>query len=452
MAFLLLFSIAKAASATSCTAVTGSCAKDGSSNYISRSLTYDTNTGIFTGSIVTNICPDFAYGVYPGLTQTYGAAMPSCSSFSFPSVSGTPKAASLRGAVGYSFNGGVNIYGPMDNGFVNGQVCAGTCDAGTDVMVCSQYLQNQCGSTFKPQMFLDQCGGHAQPYHFHTDLACNYIQNATGHSALIGIALDGRGIYGMKESSYSYPTDLDYCGGHYGPVPAYTIGGVTYPAASNVYHYHTQPVAPWTVGCFGPVTTLNACKALYPSTCGTGTSSMTGLFSNGSVCSYSYDTDCPCYGKGLVYDNNQQCGVATTIAAAVTLSSNLYSSSSTTSSTTSISTITSSTTTASTGTTAIISTTTTVIVTTTASTNSPTSGFTTTSTTTTTPASASTTSASKAIATTSSTLSATSALAMTTSSITSSSITLTTDLPSISQKRDHYAIFFVFFATALAIF
>lgn len=63
----------------------------------------------------------------------------------------------------------------------------------------------------------------------------------------------------MKESSYSYPTDLDYCGGtrpvltvgHYGPVPEYTINGVTYPAASNVYHYHTQPVAPWTVGCYG---------------------------------------------------------------------------------------------------------------------------------------------------------------------------------------------------------
>ncbi|KAJ3303638.1 hypothetical protein HDV03_003612 [Kappamyces sp. JEL0829] len=223
----------------------------------------------------------------------------------------------------------------MDAGFTSGQVCTGgTCDAGTDVGVCEAQLKIQCGSSFNAKMFLDQCGGHANVYHFHTDLACSYNQNATGHSALIGIALDGRGIYGMKESSYSYPTDLDYCGGtrpvltvgHYGPVPEYTINGVTYPAASNVYHYHTQPVAPWTVGCYGPVTTLASCQSLY-STCGTGSSAMSGTFSNGSSCSYSYDTDCPCYGKNLVFDSNQKCGEATTLAAAVTLTANLYSTS-----------------------------------------------------------------------------------------------------------------------------
>lgn len=121
---------------------------------------------------------------------------------------------------------------------------------------------------------------------------CDYNKNASGHSPLIGIALDGRGIYGLKESSYSLPTDLDACGGHYGPVPATTIGGVTYPAASNVYHYHTQTVAPFTVGCFGPVSSLAQCKGLY-GTCSSGTTTLSGL--NGSAtCSYEYDTDCPC--------------------------------------------------------------------------------------------------------------------------------------------------------------
>ena len=33
--------------------------------------------------------------------------------------------------------------------------------------------------------------------HFHTDLVCDYTLTASGHSALIGIALDGRGLYGQ---------------------------------------------------------------------------------------------------------------------------------------------------------------------------------------------------------------------------------------------------------------
>jgi hypothetical protein len=156
-------------------------------------------------------------------------------------------------------------------------------------------------------------------FSFHTDLVCNYDKNATSHSALIGVALDGRGIYGVKESSYSLPTDLDACGGHYGNVPAYTIGGVTYASASNVYHYHTQNQAPFFLGCYGPVSTLAACRALYPKDCGSGTTTLSGIKSDGSTCSYSYDTDCPCYKEtGLVYSNNQMCGETTTIAAAVT--------------------------------------------------------------------------------------------------------------------------------------
>jgi hypothetical protein len=45
----------------------------------------------------------------------------------------------------------------------------------------------------------------------------------------------------MYESPNAMPTDLDACGGHYGPVPATTLSdGTVYPAASNVYHYHVQ--------------------------------------------------------------------------------------------------------------------------------------------------------------------------------------------------------------------
>ena len=96
-----------------------------------------------------------------------------------------------------------------------------------------------------------------------------------------------------------------------------SINGVSFPAASNVYHYHTQDDAPYTIGCFGPVTTLSGCKSLY-NTCGTGYSSMIGSFANGTQCSYSYDTDCPCFGKGGVFDNNQMCAVAKTVTPTVT--------------------------------------------------------------------------------------------------------------------------------------
>lgn len=69
-----------------------------------------------------------------------------------------------------------------------------------------------------------------------------------------------------------------------------TIGGVTYPAASNVYHYHLTTDAPYTLGCYGPVKKLDECKALYPSTCGTGFTDICTL--DGEI---NYDTDCPCY-------------------------------------------------------------------------------------------------------------------------------------------------------------
>ncbi|KAJ3282371.1 hypothetical protein HDU79_009962, partial [Rhizoclosmatium sp. JEL0117] len=203
----------------------------------------------------------------------------------------------------------------MDNGFTTGSACStsqSSCDAGTDVYVCMTQLAQQCGSSFQPWMGLDVCGGHASPYHNHQDPLCLYDHAASGHSPLVGFALDGYGIYGVKESTYSFPTDLDWCGGHTGVVPAFTLNGVTYPSTS-VYHYHIQTSAPFTLGCYGPASSYAVCAAMY-STCGTGYSTLTGT----GGCSYSYDTDCPCFGSALTYTKNQMCGVSTTVPAAIT--------------------------------------------------------------------------------------------------------------------------------------
>ena len=40
-------------------------------------------------------------------------------------------------------------------------------------------------------MFMDACGGHAMPYHIHTDPLCNYEASAAGHSTIVGVLLDG---------------------------------------------------------------------------------------------------------------------------------------------------------------------------------------------------------------------------------------------------------------------
>ena len=154
--------------------------------------------------------------------------------------------------------------------------------------------------------FGDACSGHASPYHFHYDPKCEYSPSssaaagaATAHSPLIGIALDGRGIYGVWEAAGSKPT-LDACGGHVGVVPATasaTVGGVistattgiTGLASSSVYHYHASTTFPYTVGCFSSAAlSYTACTALYPGC----KSFRPTVYSNGSR--YYYDDWCPC--------------------------------------------------------------------------------------------------------------------------------------------------------------
>ena len=71
---------------------------------------------------------------------------------------------------------------------------------------------------------------------YHTDLACDYSKTAAGHSALIGVMLDGRGLYGQYETTGTAPTNLDWCSGHTGAVPAYSSGNISFAAATSVYH------------------------------------------------------------------------------------------------------------------------------------------------------------------------------------------------------------------------
>ena len=277
---------------TECPSVT-SCAEGGSSNYIKRNLTYNPETGIFTGAITTNFCSNYQrWGDFNG--THFGGHSPNCKIITvpLPDYINGKKAAPLRGTVGLSIGGGLNIYGPFEAGFVLGQACTnnkGECKAGLDVDICEAQLAYQCGKENLKPMFMDSCGGHANPYHIHKDLGCEYDHTVKGHSVLVGIALDGRGIYGLYEDNPKLP-ELDSCNGHYGDVPAFTLDGVNYPASKNVYHYHTSMNPPFTIGCLGPVSNINECKGFY-STCGKDYTDVQIT----ETCKLEYDTDCPCF-------------------------------------------------------------------------------------------------------------------------------------------------------------
>jgi hypothetical protein len=279
------------------------CELDGSSNYHKSDLSLNVENGIFSGTMTTNQCSNDHYGYCAlcdppqYLDHTHTA---SCMEQVFPSVTG-PAMAPLRGPVGFT-KFGVNIYGPEEAGFGigrNPKPCSdgsGTCPAGMDVPTCESSLDEICGSTGSTpvhELMLDSCGGHAMPYHYHNDNACDYDHTAAGHSPLIGFGLDGVGIYGLYENNPTKP-NLDACNGHVGVVPADDEFGV--PEGMEMYHYHVASSAPYTLGCYGnagiesnPVD-QDTCKTLY-TTCNDGDLAAVTIDST----SYCYDLDCPCF-------------------------------------------------------------------------------------------------------------------------------------------------------------
>ncbi|MBX3036892.1 MAG: YHYH protein [Anaerolineales bacterium] len=93
----------------------------------------------------------------------------------------------------------------------------------------------------------DECDGHPQQagvYHYHALSDC-LADTQTGHSALMGYAFDGFGIYGYYDEDGTEITnaDLDECHGH--------VGVIEWDGQSvEMYHYHATREFPYTVGCF----------------------------------------------------------------------------------------------------------------------------------------------------------------------------------------------------------
>jgi hypothetical protein len=196
-----------------------------------------------------------------------------------------PMAAPLLGSIACVdkpvAGGGANIYGPFENGFYAGFLCASQPNivGGIDTNTANNITNFYCG---KPVEILDACGGHAQPYHYHERMTCLYSQDAaSGHSTRIGTALDGRGLYGKYVNGSVVPTDLDGCNGRWGVTP--DSGGAT------VYYYVLTDRPPFSFSCFGPAT-VEQCKALYPEKCSAAPARLTS--SDGS---FDYKLFCPCF-------------------------------------------------------------------------------------------------------------------------------------------------------------
>lgn len=121
------------------------------------------------------------------------------------------------GSIGYSLNG-VAIYNALDAG-------------GRDAV--AHEVQ-------------DSCSGHPQQegeYHYHGPSDC--MPNAEENNALVGYALDGFGIFSMKDGSGNEYTneDLDEC---HGLTSEIEWNG----QKVNMYHYVLTHEYPYTVGCF----------------------------------------------------------------------------------------------------------------------------------------------------------------------------------------------------------
>jgi hypothetical protein len=106
----------------------------------------------------------------------------------------------------------------------------------------------------------DACQGHPQPggvYHYHSVSTCiDDKRLADGHSALVGYALDGFGIFGRygEGGKLLSSADLDECHGHTHAIP---WDGRTV----VMYHYHATWDFPYTIGCMrGPYSMASMLK------------------------------------------------------------------------------------------------------------------------------------------------------------------------------------------------
>jgi hypothetical protein len=175
----------------------------------------------------TNDLPNHGTGIYPigRDTEAYkydrnpNSISKQSISFSVPADPVMGKPACMPGSVGVLLSGSV-LFNPLD-------------EPGRDAVAWE---------------IQDNCQGHPQQtgvYHYHSVSTCVDTKTlAGGHSALVGYAIDGFGIFGRKGEGGEtlVSADLDECHGHTHEIE---WDGRTV----EMYHYHATWDFPYTVGC-----------------------------------------------------------------------------------------------------------------------------------------------------------------------------------------------------------
>ena len=171
-----------------------------------------------------------------------------------------PMAAPLLGTVGYGTDSKL-IYGPFEAGFgagptstsasdarppypcKDGSTYSGYCPGGMDVKTCEETLFKTCASgTVRTELFMDQCGGHANPYHYHMDPVCLYKPDDPGHSGVVGVMLDGRPSTAGTKPRGRHPRTSTRAAGTPEQCPRMIRRGI--PEGAKIYHYHARTKPP----------------------------------------------------------------------------------------------------------------------------------------------------------------------------------------------------------------
>jgi len=117
-------------------------------------------------------------------------------------TTGGPHPAPLRGTIGTVDNpiqsDRTLIYGPFEAGFSAAQTAQFfgcnpgiTVPAGIDTLTAEKMVQHACNLPATTTV-LDECGGHANPYHYHERMTCLYTQDpTTGHRYRTDTLRDG---------------------------------------------------------------------------------------------------------------------------------------------------------------------------------------------------------------------------------------------------------------------
>ena len=154
---------------TACAVLSGACAvptATTSSTSTTISLSYALGTGVFSGAVVTNQCPQWpADFQYNGSLITHPVPA-SCVQQTFPGTAyAFPAALPLGGRIGLALRSGENLYSSLEQGFTLGQACRnglGTCAAGADLTFCKAQLEVRAGCvTLAARTQLERCARRA---------------------------------------------------------------------------------------------------------------------------------------------------------------------------------------------------------------------------------------------------------------------------------------------------